>query len=421
MTLQSSRADEHAVYERFQPPERVLLGPGPSPVDDRVLRAMAAPVLGHLDPLFLSCMDDVQSLLRYVFETENRVTIPISATGSAGMEAALVNVIEPGDAVVVCVNGIFGERMRDIVERAGGLPVVVEAKWGEAIDVQRIESALDSCKPKALAIVHAETSTGVLQDLSGLSEMAHNRDGLLIVDAVTSLGGHPVGVDRQGIDICYSGTQKCIGAPPGLAPITFNERALESIRSRRTKVQSWYLDITLVENYWGADRTYHHTAPISMNYALREALRLIHEEGLAARWRRHELNHRALVAGIEAMGLRMAVAPANRLWSLNAVSVPKGVDDARVRSRLLTENIEIGGGLGPLKGCIWRIGLMGSGSTRENVLLVLDALHRALRAEGFLCNSGVEAAQVSYAAVTSHRNAKARARSTKSPESIKKG
>jgi len=256
MTPQSSRADEHAVYERFQPPERVLLGPGPSPVDDRVLRAMAAPVLGHLDPLFLSCMDDVQSLLRYVFETENRVTIPISATGSAGMEAALVNVIEPGDAVVVCVNGIFGQRMRDIVERAGGLPVVVEAKWGEAIDVNQIESALDSCKPKALALVHAETSTGVLQDLSGLSEMAHNREALLIVDAVTSLGGHPVGVDRQGIDICYSGTQKCIGAPPGLAPITFNERALESIRSRRTKVQSWYLDITLVENYWGGDRTY---------------------------------------------------------------------------------------------------------------------------------------------------------------------
>ena len=394
MTLQSSRADEHAVYERFQPPERVLLGPGPSPVDDRVLRAMSAPVLGHLDPLFLSCMDDVQNLLRYLFETENRVTIPISATGSAGMEAALVNVVEPGDAVVVCVNGIFGQRMRDIVERAGGRPVVVEAKWGE--------------------------STGVLQDLSGLSEMAHNRDALLIVDAVTSLGGHPVGVDRHGIDICYSGTQKCIGAPPGLAPITFNERALESIRSRRTKVQSWYLDITLVENYWGADRTYHHTAPISMNYALREALRLIHEEGLEARWRRHKLNHRALVVGIEAMGLRMAVAPANRLWSLNAVSVPKGVDDARVRSRLLAENIEIGGGLGPLKGCIWRIGLMGSGSTRENVLLVLDALHRALHAEGFLCNSGVEAAQVSYAAVTSHRNAKAKARSTKSPESIKK-
>ena len=383
-------------YKRFEPPKRLLLGPGPSPVDDRVLAAMAAPVLGHLDPLFLRCMDDVQNLLRYVFETENRVTIPISATGSAGMEAALVNVIEPGDEMVVCINGVFGTRMRDIVERAGGKPVVVEAKWGEAINPREIEAALNSCRPRALALVHAETSTGVLQDLTGLAEMAHSRDALLIVDAVTSLAGHPVGVDRNGIDICYSGTQKCIGAPPGLSPITFNERALDRIRSRRSKVQSWYLDITLVESYWGEDRTYHHTAPISMNYALREALRLIHEEGLEARFGRHELNHRALVAGIEAMGLKMAVAPEQRLWSLNAVSVPEGVDDARVRAHLLDENIEIGGGLGPLKGRIWRIGLMGSGSTRENVLLVLDALHRALIAEGFSCASGIEAAQAVY-------------------------
>ena len=384
-------------YERFQPPKRILLGPGPSPVDDRILSAMAAPVLGHLDPLFLQCMDDVQALLRYVFETENRVTIPISATGSAGMEAALVNVIEPGDEVVVCINGVFGERMRDIVERAGARPIVVEAKWGEAIDKETIESALkSSAQPRALSIVHAETSTGVLQNLSGLAEMAHEHGALLIVDAVTSLGGHPVGIDRNGIDICYSGTQKCLGAPPGLSPITFNERALDRIRSRKSKVQSWYLDITMVERYWGDDRTYHHTAPISMNYALREALRLIYEEGLETRWRRHELNHRALVAGVEAMGLSMAVAPDKRLWSLNAVSVPEGVDDARVRTRLLDENIEIGGGLGPLKGKIWRIGLMGSGSTRENVLLVLDALHRALNAEGYECPSGVAAAEGQY-------------------------
>jgi alanine-glyoxylate transaminase/serine-glyoxylate transaminase/serine-pyruvate transaminase len=396
MKAQSSLAEDHKTYERFQPPKRILLGPGPSPVDDRVLSAMAAPVLGHLDPLFLGCMDDVQALLRYVFETENRVTIPISATGSAGMEAALVNVIEPGDDVVVCINGVFGERMRDIIERAGGKPVVVEAKWGEAIDINRIEAALKSSEPRALALVHAETSTGVLQDLSGLAEMAHGRDALLIVDAVTSLAGHPVGVDRQGIDICYSGTQKCIGAPPGLAPITFNERALDRIRSRRSKVQSWYLDITMVERYWGDDRTYHHTAPISMNYALREALRLIHEEGLEARWARHELNHRALVAGVEAMGLRMAVVPEQRLWSLNAVSVPEGVDDARVRAHLLEEDIEIGGGLGPLKGRIWRIGLMGSGSTRKNVLLVLEALRRALKAEGHSCASGIGAAQAVY-------------------------
>ena len=251
MQTQPSRAEDRATYKRFEPPKRILLGPGPSPVDDRVLSAMAAPVLGHLDPLFLGCMDDVQALLRYVFETENRVTIPISATGSAGMEAALVNVIEPGDEVVVCINGVFGERMRDIIERAGGKPVVVEAKWGEAIDIDKIKAALASCQPRALAIVHAETSTGVLQNLSGLGEMAHERGALFIVDAVTSLAGHPVGVDRQGIDICYSGTQKCIGAPPGLSPITFNERALERIRGRRSKVQSWYLDITLVENYWG--------------------------------------------------------------------------------------------------------------------------------------------------------------------------
>ena len=384
-------------YERFQPPKRILLGPGPSPVDDRILSAMAAPVLGHLDPLFLQCMDDVQSLLRYVFETENRVTIPISATGSAGMEAALVNVIEPGDEVVVCIHGVFGERMRDIVERSGARAIVVEAKWGEAIDPGKIESALkSSSRPRALSIVHAETSTGVLQDLSGLAEMAHEHGALLIVDAVTSLGGHPVGIDRNGIDICYSGTQKCLGAPPGLSPITFNERALDRIRSRKSKVQSWYLDITMVERYWGDDRTYHHTAPISMNYALREALRLVYEEGLEPRWRRHELNHRALVAGVEAMGLSMAVAADNRLWSLNAVSVPEGVDDARVRSRLLDENIEIGGGLGPLKGKIWRIGLMGSGSTRENVLLVLDALHRALNAEGYECAAGVAAAEGQY-------------------------
>ena len=388
------RIRERKTYEKFQPPKRVLLGPGPSPVEDRVLEAMAAPVLGHLDPLFLRCMDEIQEMLRYVFETDNRVTVPISATGSAGMEAALVNIIERGDEVVVCIHGVFGERMLDIIERAGGKPVIVRAEWGRAVDRKDIEAALDSSKPRALAIVHAETSTGVLQDLTGLAELAHARGALFVVDAVTSLGGHPVGVDRNGIDVCYSGTQKCLGAPPGLAPITFSERALERIRARKSKVQSWYLDITMVEKYWGSDRTYHHTAPISMNYALREALRIVCDEGLEARWRRHELNHRALVAGVEAMGLEMNVAPEHRLWSLNAVRVPDGVDDARVRGRLLNDsNIEIGGGLGPLKGKIWRIGLMGSGSSRENVLLVLDALHRALNAEGFACPSGVEAAE----------------------------
>jgi alanine-glyoxylate transaminase/serine-glyoxylate transaminase/serine-pyruvate transaminase len=397
MADQAQRIRDRRTYEKFQPPKRVLLGPGPSPVEDRILEAMAAPVLGHLDPIFLGCMDDIQEMLRYVFETNNRVTVPISATGSAGMEASLVNVIEPGDEVVVCIHGVFGERILDIIERAGGKPVIVRAEWGHAIDRKDIEAALESCKPRALAIVHAETSTGVLQDLTGLAELVHARGALFIVDAVTSLGGHPVSVDRNGIDVCYSGTQKCLGAPPGLSPITFSERALERIRARRTKVQSWYLDITMVEKYWGSDRTYHHTAPISMNYALREALRIVCDEGLEARWQRHDLNHRALVAGIEAMRLKMNVAPEHRLWSLNAVRVPEGVDDVRVRARLLDDsNIEIGGGLGPLKGKIWRIGLMGSGSSRENVMLVLRALRDALNTEGLSCPSGVEAAERVY-------------------------
>ena len=399
MSNEPIRSKEPKQYEKLDPPHRLLLGPGPSPVEDRILQAMSAPLLGHLDPLFLRCMDDIQELLRYVFETDNRVTIPVSATGSAGMEAALVNIIEPGDEVVVCIHGVFGERMHDIVGRAGGRPIAVRAEWGKAIDIEQIKAAMDGAPPRALAIVHAETSTGVLQDLAGLSDLVRARDALLIVDAVTSLGGHPVGVDRHGIDACYSGTQKCLGAPPGLAPITFSERAIERIRARRSKVQSWYLDVTMVEKYWGNDRTYHHTAPISMNYALREALRIVYEEGLEARWRRHELNHRALVAGIEAMGLQMNVAAEQRLWSLNAVRVPEGVDDANVRARLLADdNIEIGGGLGPLKGKIWRIGLMGSGSSRENVLLVLAALGRALTAEGFACASGLEAAEQVYSA-----------------------
>lgn len=397
MDQRTQPVKERKSYETFQPPRRILLGPGPSPVEERILTAMAAPLLGHLDPIFLSCMDDIQSLLRYAFETENRVTIPISGTGSAGMEAAIVNAVEPGDEVVVCIHGVFGDRMREVIERAGGKPVIVRAEWGEAIDPNKVEEAIKSLSARAICIVHAETSTGVLQDLTPIAEIARSRDALLIVDAVTSLGGHSVGVDKIGIDICYSGTQKCLGAPPGLAPITFSERAIGRIKSRKTKVQSWYLDITMVENYWGADRAYHHTAPISMNYALREALRIVHEEGLEARWNRHELNHRALVAGIEAMGLRMKVAEGKRLRSLNAVSVPDGVDDAKIRRRLLEDfQIEIGGGLGPLKGMLWRIGLMGSGSTRENVILVLDALCRTLKAEGFACSSGIEAAEQIY-------------------------
>ncbi|MBI3949312.1 MAG: alanine--glyoxylate aminotransferase family protein [Acidobacteria bacterium] len=378
-------------------PSRLLLGPGPSPVDPRVLRAMSTPLLGHLDPVFLKMMDEIQSLLRYVFETRNRLTIPVSGTGSAGMEAALVNLLEPGDSAVICIHGVFGERMFDIAGRTGAQPIPVCAEWGQPIDINQIEDALKRSRPRLLAIVHAETSTGVRQNLDGLDELAHRYGALLVVDAVTSLGGHPVSVDADGIDVCYSGTQKCLSCPPGLAPITFSERAVERIRARQHKVQSWYLDMTMIERYWGDERTYHHTAPISMNYALREALQLVREEGLEARWRRHELNHRALVAGIEAMGLEMLVAPEPRLWSLNTVRVPEGVTDQRVRTRLLEHHhIEIGGGLGPLKGKIWRVGLMGAGSTRENVMLVLEALREALESEGFKHPSGVAAAERIY-------------------------
>ena len=399
MSDNSLEKNQRPSFERFDPPRRILLGPGPSPVDDRVLNAMTAPVLGHLDPVFLQCMDDIQSMLRYVFETENRVTFPVSGTGSAGMEAAIVNSIEPGDDVVVCVIGVFGERMVEIVERAGGRPVAVRSEWGEPVDPNRIEHALKSCKPRALVLVHAETSTGVLQKLDGLADLAHARDALLVVDAVASLGGIPVGVDRNHIDVCYSGSQKCLSAPPGLAPITFSERAVSRLRSRKTKVQSWYLDASMVEKYWGAERTYHHTAPISSNYALREALRLVCEDGLQARWQRHELNHHALVAGLEAMGIRMLVAPENRANCVNAVCVPDGVDDVLVRSRLLDKwNIDIAGGLGRLKGRIWRIGLMGSGSTRENVLLLVQGLHEAIAEQGHHFPNGFKTAEAIYEA-----------------------
>ncbi|HKF57039.1 MAG TPA: alanine--glyoxylate aminotransferase family protein [Blastocatellia bacterium] len=386
-------------YQRFEAPERKLFGPGPSPVDSRVLQAMTTPVLGHLDPLFLACMDDIKSLLRYTFETDNRMTLPISGTGSAGMESCIVNLIEPGDEAIICINGFFGERLLEMTERAGGKPVVVRAEWGTPIDRNKIEDALKSHNAKVVAIVQAETSTGVLQDLKGLGEMAHRHGALLIVDAVTALGTHKVGVDENQIDACYSCSQKGIGAPPGLAPVTFSERAVDSIRKRKTRVQSWYLDVTTIEKYWGSDRAYHHTAPISMNYALREGLRLLAEEGLEPRWARHELNHRAFVAGIDAMGLSLSVAPADRLWALNVVTVPEGVSEAGVRTRLLEDfNIEIGAGLGPFKGRVWRIGLMGFGSTRENVLMVLEALRAAMAREGKTCPSGVEAAESVYAA-----------------------
>ncbi|MGE3542240.1 MAG: alanine--glyoxylate aminotransferase family protein [Candidatus Tectimicrobiota bacterium] len=386
----------------LNPPQRLLLGPGPSPVDSRVLRAMSAPLLGHLDPLFLRLMDEVQTLLRYVFETENRITFPLSGTGSAGMEAALVNLLEPDDEIVVCINGYFGERMYEMAKRLGAKPLRVDCEWGGPIDLAKTQQVWRNSTARVLGAVHAETSTGVLQPLAPLREIADEREGLLLIDAVTSLGAHPVSVDPHRIDVCYSGSQKALGCPPGLAPMTFSDRAIRAITARQVPVRSWYLDTSALTAYWGSGsgggRTYHHTAPITMNYALHEGLRMVAEEGLEARAARHERNHRALVAGIEAMGLQMQVVPEYRLWTLNTVRVPEGVDDARVRGRLLNEcNIEIGGGLGVFAGKIWRVGLMGAGSTENNVLLLLAALEKVLTAEGFrVQDSGVSAAVAVY-------------------------
>ena len=369
----------------FHPPARILMGPGPSNVDPRVLLALAKPVLGHLDPEFFKIMNNVQDSLRHVFGTQNADTIAISGTGSAGMDAAFVNAVEPGDRVLVCVNGFFGERMADVAERCGANFRTLSAPWGKAFDPADIEKELRSFQPKVLAIVNAETSTGVLQPLEELPKILERHpETLLLVDTVTSLGGHPVKVDEWGIDICYSGTQKCLGAPPGLAPITFSPKAMEKIKNRAKKVQSFYLDINMLGRYWGSERAYHHTAPSSMNYALLEALRIISEEGLARRYERHRRNHLALVAGIEAMDLRMFVEKPYRLWSLNAVSIPAGIDDVKVRKKLLEEyNLEIGGGLDNLKGKTWRVGLMGYSSSEANVMYFLTALEQTLREQGF--------------------------------------
>jgi alanine-glyoxylate transaminase/serine-glyoxylate transaminase/serine-pyruvate transaminase len=381
------------------PPRRILLGPGPSPVDDRVMAALSAPPVGHLDPYFLELMGEIRRLLRYAFETENEATFPVSGTGTAGMEAALTNVLEPGSNVIVAVMGFFGERLAEIAERCGARVVRVETEWGRPVDASRIVAALGANPTaSALALVQAETSTGVLQPLNELVEYLSTRDRLVfIVDAVTSLGGHRVGVDSNRIDVCYSAAQKAVGALPGVAPITFSQRAAELIRSRPGPVQSWYFDLTTLERYWGDTPSYHHTAPISLNYALAEALRLLEAEGLEARRRRHRVNARALVAGLEAMGLKILAAPEHRLSTLTAVRVPENVDEARVRGRLLSEyNIEIGAGVGQLKGRVWRVGLMGAGSTRANVALFLAALQTVLRAEGVPAESGLDAADEVY-------------------------
>lgn len=360
---------------KLNPPNRTLLGPGPSPVSTRVLQALSLPVVGHLDPEFLKIMDQSMAMLREVFQTQNRLALPMSGTGSAGMETCFVNVLEPGDTVLIGVNGVFGTRMVDVAQRCGAQVDTVEADWGTALDPQQFKTALEKKPYKVTAVVHAETSTGVLQPLAEIARMVHDSGSLFLVDAVTSLGGAAVRVDELGIDICYSGTQKCLGCPPGLSPVTFNERAVQVMRNRKHKVQSWYLDLSMIEKYWGSERIYHHTAPISMNYALHEALRIVLEEGLEASWLRHRQVHETFVREMRKLEIDPAVAESIRAPMINAIKIPDGVDDAKVRQRLYDDfNIEIGAGLGPLKGKIWRVGLMGQGSQVENVELLAKAL-----------------------------------------------
>lgn len=381
-----------APYQEIKPPQRILLGPGPSNVHPRVQQAMMAPVLGHMDPYFYTVMEDTMSLLRYLFRTKNALTFPVSATGSAGMEASLCNFLEPGDVAVIANNGFFADRMINIASRCGAEIIRLDAEWGRIIEPEAIEAALKSQKKvKLLALVHAETSTGVLQPLTEAAQLAKQHEALLLVDAVTSLGGHEVAVDDWSIDICYSGSQKCIGCPPGLSPITVNPKAMETLKKRSRDVTSYYLDLSLLSKYWIRDgsRAYHHTAPASLFYALHEALVLIAEEGLEARIQRHAEHGAALQAGLEAMGLVLHAQPGHRLNTLTTVCIPEGIDDARIRQRLLSDySMEIGGGLGTLKGKVWRIGLMGYSSSEQNVLLVLSALEKLLADEGYKTETG---------------------------------
>ncbi len=351
------------------------MGPGPSNAAPSVLSAMAQPLVGHLDPTFVNMMEEIKGMLREVFQTENPMTFPVSGTGSAGMEFCFVNLIEPGDEVVIGVNGVFGTRMCDVAERCGATVIKVEAEWGRIVEPAQVAAALEGRKPKLVAIVHAETSTGALTPVEEISRLAHEAGALFLLDTVTSLGGCPVKIDEWGVDAVYSGTQKCLSCPPGLAPVSLSPRAHEVATSRKTKVQSWYLDVNLLSSYWGAERVYHHTAPITMNYALHEALRVILEEGLEARFARHEQNHNALKAGLDVMGLKIASQEGHQLWQLNAVTVPEGIEEAAVRKALLDDfNLEVGAGLGPLKGKVWRVGLMGETSSQENVRAFLNGL-----------------------------------------------
>ena len=360
----------------FYPPQRTLMGPGPSDTHPRVLTAMARPTLGHLDPVFTDMMEELKSLLRYAFQTANQMTFPVSGPGSVGMEMCFVNMITPGDKVIVCRNGVFGSRMLENVERCGGVAVVVEDQWGKPVDPQKVEDALkQNPDTKIVAFVHAETSTGALSDAKTLCEIAHRHNCLTIVDTVTSLGGSPLKVDEWKIDAIYSGSQKCLSCPPGLSPVSFSEQVVELVKNRKTKVQSWFMDLNLVLGYWGTTRTYHHTAPTNALYALHESLLMLYEEGIEHSWARHQRNHKALKAGLETFGTKFLVEEKYRLPQLNSVYVPTGVDEKEVRRRLLAEyNLEIGAGLGDFAGKIWRFGLMGYSSKIENVMLSLNAL-----------------------------------------------
>jgi alanine-glyoxylate transaminase/serine-glyoxylate transaminase/serine-pyruvate transaminase len=388
--------------QSFHPPARTLMGPGPSDVNPRILEAMSRPTIGHLDPVFVDMMDEMKVMLRSAFQTKNELTMPVSAPGSAGMETCFVNLVEPGDKVIVCQNGVFGGRMKENVERCGGTAVMVEDTWGVAVDPDKVETALKA-NPDAriVAFVHAETSTGAISDAKTLAALAHEHDCLVIADTVTSLGGSPLLVDEWELDAVYSGTQKCLSCVPGLSPVTFSKRAVEVATTRKSKVQSWFMDLNLVLGYWGGGgkRAYHHTAPINTLYALHEALVILLEEGVENAWARHQRNHDALRAGFEAMGLQFVVPEGQRLPQLNAVSVPEGVDEAAVRKMLLNEyNLEIGAGLGAMAGKIWRVGLMGYASNPTNVLFCLGALDAVLSGMKAPINSGVavEAARSSY-------------------------
>ena len=387
--------------EEFNPPQRILLGPGPSSVNPRVLQAMTLPILGHLDPRFFRVMDEVCEMLREVYRTENLMTVPLSSTGTGAMEAACANMLERGDKIIVCRNGFFGDRLADIAERCGAETVTLDFAWGDPLDVQVLADALEQHGPvKAVGVVHAETSTGVLTPLPEIVNLVHRHDALVIVDAVTSLGGHDLRMDEWDLDVCYSGTQKCLGAPPGLAPISFGPRAMEVINTRQSQVQSFYFNLKDLENYWNQTRAYHHTTPISMTYALRESLRMMMEEGVENRIRRHARVAAALRAGLEALGIGLMAAEGYRLNPLTTALIPEGIEDTAVRQRLLGDfNIEIGGGLGQVRGKAWRIGLMGESAKETNVFALLSALEQILPDLGYEVATGASLAAAQRALV----------------------